>query len=133
VIGALGLRRSVGEPVGVAAHRRRRARLTRRLQPASDLTAPDVDEAATRLHDDYPIDDHRVMPTALGNIIRSAEDYGYHRYGFDSIYLWPRLAAVLPAEYLDDVDRAIIEYQTPLMVSFWSVGRLRRVILDRDG
>lgn len=114
-----------GDPPGVAGHRRRYLRLQRRAaltdkratrKPGSAYEA----EPAALLHDDYPPDAHRVLPTALGNIIRAAEDYGYHRYGFDVIYLWPRLTVVLPPDYLDDVERAVIEYQTPLMVSFGS-------------
>ena len=113
------------DPPGVAGHRSRFLRLQRRAASADQATTRKPGSAyeaepTALLHDDYPPDGHRVLPTALGNIIRAAEDYGYNRYGFDVIYLWPRLTVVLPPDYLDDVERAIIEYQTPLMVSFGS-------------
>jgi hypothetical protein len=118
-----------GKPLGIAAHQRRCHTIWKRAQS----TAEAPDEAAARpgsayetrapadvLYDRYPADIDRVMPTALGNIIRSAEDYAYRRYGFDVIYLWARLTVVLPPEYLDDVEQSVIEYQTPLMVSLGS-------------
>lgn len=115
---------------GIAGHQWRRQRLRQRAieEQAERMTGsgptgsvydqePDVE-----LYDSYPLDPNRVMPTTLGNILRAAEDYGYHRYGFDSIHLWPRLTAVLPEEYLLDVEKSIIRYQTPLMVSFGFAG-----------
>ena len=113
---------------GVSAHLRRRQRLADKAERARAVTGleesgkdyPYDPEPLGELYDHYPPQSHRVLPTALGNIIRASEDYGHHRYGFDTIHLWPRLAAVLPGTYVTDVERAIIEYQTPLMVSFGS-------------
>jgi hypothetical protein len=110
---------------GIAAHQGRCSRLRERSASSPSTTSPESSSeygmrAALKLYDNYPPNLDRVMPTTLGNIIRAAEDYGYDRYGFEIIYLWSRLAAVLPAEYLTDVERSIIEYQAPLMVSFGS-------------
>jgi hypothetical protein len=37
-----------------------------------------------------------VMPTRLGNVLKSAELYPHLRYGMDGVLFWPRLYAVLP-------------------------------------
>jgi hypothetical protein len=79
-----------------------------------------VNDPTIRKYERYPSDPHRVLPTSLGNLIRSDEDYAALRYDFEIISLWPRLATVLPTDHLQDVERAEIEYQTPLVVSFWS-------------
>ncbi|HEV2915328.1 MAG TPA: SAF domain-containing protein [Pyrinomonadaceae bacterium] len=49
----------------------------------------------------FPAEPDEVMPTRLGNIIRSAELYPWTRYGIDSVALWPRLHALLPAEFIE--------------------------------
>lgn len=109
-------------PLGKAAHQRRFIKLKARAtaQAGGAPSSTHEGDPAAELYDDYPPDLHRVMPTGLGNLIRATEDYCHDRYGFDTIHLWPRLTVVLPPEYLGDVERALIEYQTPLVVSFWS-------------
>lgn len=44
-----------------------------------------------------------VKPTRLGNIIRAAEIYPWKRYEIDAVVMWPRLHAVLPKEFLDQL------------------------------
>ncbi|MEV1241345.1 hypothetical protein [Nonomuraea sp. NPDC049750] len=44
----------------------------------------------------YPVEESRLMPTALGNILRGAEDHSRDRYGIDGVTAWPRLYATLP-------------------------------------
>ena len=41
-------------------------------------------------------DNGRLLPTRLGNILRSAEDRCAQKYGLDAIICWPRLWLVLP-------------------------------------
>ncbi len=36
-----------------------------------------------------------LMPTAIGNIIKSFEDYPVKRYGIDAVNLWPRMFNIL--------------------------------------
>ena len=111
---------------GVAGHQRRLARMRSRDDPAirsadsAAIAAAYETEPAVRTHYGYPQVMERVLPTSLGNILRAAEDYAEHRYGFDIIHLWTRLSVVLPPDYLADVDKAIMEYQTPLVISFGS-------------
>ena len=45
--------------------------------------------------DKVTLDEGEIMPTQLGNILRSAE-YSCKRYGIDSVTLWPRLLHVIP-------------------------------------
>lgn len=45
-----------------------------------------------------------VLPTQLGNVIRSFESYPDVQYGMDSIVLWPRLIAVIDKEYAAAID-----------------------------
>ncbi len=40
----------------------------------------------------------RLLPTALGNVLRAMEDRAGARYGIDAIAMWPRLYPVLPKE-----------------------------------
>jgi hypothetical protein len=63
-------------------------------------------------------DEDEVMPTTLGNILRAGERYADSRYGIDTIYFWPRLYPLLPAQFQADYEEYIINYEFPLVVSF---------------
>jgi len=52
----------------------------------------------------YPDDRSLILPTRLGNAIRSFEYYSDREYGIDSIEIWPRLVAVIPKEYAVSID-----------------------------
>ncbi len=54
----------------------------------------------------YPHRRDLVLPTRLGNVIRSFEAYPDVQYGMDSITLWPRLVAVLDKEYAAIIDES---------------------------
>lgn len=45
-----------------------------------------------------------VLPTRLGNTIRSAENYSERQYNMASISLWPRLIAVINKSYAEVMD-----------------------------
>lgn len=47
----------------------------------------------------YPVDESRLMPTALGNVLRGAEDHSGDRYGIDGVTAWPRLYPTLPDSF----------------------------------
>jgi hypothetical protein len=47
-----------------------------------------------------------VLPTRLGNVIRSFENYTERQYGMAAITLWPRLVAVLEPSYAEVIDSA---------------------------
>jgi hypothetical protein len=53
-------------------------------------------EDLKRAVDEYPDEEHLVLPTRFGNVFRAIEVYSWVIYGIDAIALWPRLVAVLP-------------------------------------
>jgi hypothetical protein len=62
-------------------------------------------EEAARLRDKYPSKSNRVMPTALGNRLRRAEDLAGQAYGIDAVTAGPHLALLATADvrmYYDD-------------------------------
>lgn len=103
----------------MAAHQRRLQRLYRRATSGGEVAKLDADPHHLA-YDRYPSQIDRVLPTSLGNVIRAGEDYGPRRYGFNTIYLWPRLVTVLDDAFVRDLERTIMRYQLPLVVSFWS-------------
>jgi hypothetical protein len=54
----------------------------------------------------YPTEISDVLPTAFGNAIRAFEVYPRDTYGADSISVWPRLLAVIPARFQALIDEA---------------------------
>jgi hypothetical protein len=57
---------------------------------------------------EYPRRERDLLPTRLGNIMRSAELYPGDdgRYGIDAVFFWPRLYAVLPEPMRDSLQEA---------------------------
>jgi hypothetical protein len=51
--------------------------------------------AATRLRRRFPLPDHLVRPTGLGNALAAMEDDAGRGYGWDAVVAWPRLYPVL--------------------------------------
>ena len=51
----------------------------------------------------YPKQSGLVLPTRLGNILRSAEEYPNLQYKIDWVAFWPRLVGVIDAKYLDSI------------------------------
>jgi hypothetical protein len=84
-------------------YRRRRDKYVARLRSLDPVTFP-------RLYIDYPLRESRVMPTRLGNILRSAEDHAAERYQINSVVVWPRLYVLLP----DQFTAAVADAKTPL-------------------
>ena len=58
------------------------------------------------LNDQFPTDEDGVLPTRLGNVIRSFEDYPQRQYSLEAITLWPRLVAKIDERYAAQVDDA---------------------------
>ncbi|HEX9945044.1 MAG TPA: hypothetical protein VGG03_23795 [Thermoanaerobaculia bacterium] len=58
------------------------------------------------LNTQYPDEPGAVLPTRLGNVIRSFESYPWRQYKMRAITLWPRLVARLDAAYAPQIDDA---------------------------
>lgn len=61
-----------------------------------------------------------VLPTRLGNIIRSFEEYPYRQYGMDAVSLWPRLSAIINEQYISLLDDVKITFDFMMNISFLS-------------
>jgi hypothetical protein len=64
-----------------------------------------LSRTSRRLFHDYP-EPEFVLPTRLGNVIRSFESYSSRLYEMDAIAVWPRLQAVLKKEYAEMLGEA---------------------------
>ncbi|MCP4408117.1 MAG: hypothetical protein GY807_10230 [Gammaproteobacteria bacterium] len=68
-----------------------------------------------------PDDEQDILPTRLGNIYRAAELYPYHRYGLDSVAIWPRLRQVLPDDFMVRMQELKIAVDFLLLFSLLAV------------
>ena len=88
---------------------RRRQALVGRTQLRKASATPEetaqLGAAAFQLSLRYPAKG-RLLATALGNVLRAAEDRAGNRYGYDTVVIWPRLYPILP-----DTMRAILDDQ----------------------
>ena len=75
-----------------------------RAHAAFDLRAY---QRGTRL---FPRDPAELAPTAFGNVVAASADYPRAVYGMDTYHWWPRLLALLPAEFLE----ALRSLETPM-------------------
>lgn len=62
-----------------------------------------IGTALVRLHSRFPPED-RILPTALGNALRAAEDSAGQRYGLETVVVWPALYTVLSPSVREAVD-----------------------------
>jgi ABC-type multidrug transport system fused ATPase/permease subunit len=49
----------------------------------------------------YPPERVDIMPTRLGNVLKSAERSVWHRYRLDAVLAWPRLQSAIPSEFAE--------------------------------
>jgi hypothetical protein len=68
----------------------------------------------------FPMEESSVLPTRLGNVIRSFEDYPNRQYGMAAITLWPRLLAVIESGYATAMDDARSSFDFMINTSFLS-------------
>jgi hypothetical protein len=89
------------------AKRRRRALERATKLPAGSERSPQQAEAtvaaARRLERSFP-PETELMPTQLGNVLRSAENRAGGRYGLLTVVTWPRLYPLLPEKTAAIVD-----------------------------
>ena len=88
------------------------------------ITANFNSEYGARLRDvqsNYPERRNLILPTRLGNVIRSFEFYPGREYRIDSIVMWPRLVAIIPKDYAVAVDDAKTTFDFMLNCSLLSL------------
>lgn len=66
-----------------------------------------------------PMDDDKVMPTHLGNVIRAAEDTPYQRYGLDAVRTWVHLWLVLPEVAKEQISQARAQLNSGVRSIVW--------------
>jgi hypothetical protein len=107
------------------ANRRKLWRLTTRLSRANpdDPAIDDIEglrtELAQRVVNEYP-GRALVLPTRLGNAIRSFEEYARTVYAMSSITIWPRLVGVMSKEYAATLDESKAAFDFMINASFLS-------------
>ncbi len=69
---------------------------------------------------DFPKSPSLVLPTRLGNVIRSFEHYADTEYGMDSVTVWPRLIAKIDSSYAESIDDAKTSFDSMLNFSVLS-------------
>jgi len=74
-----------------------------KAMPAYKEAVDDWNQIGRELNSRYPDDPDAVLPTTLGNVIRSFESYPYRQYRMRAITLWPRLAACMDKDYAEQI------------------------------
>lgn len=62
-----------------------------------------------------------LMPTKLGNLLRSFEQKPQERYGLDAIICWPRLWILLPAELQTELTEARNALNDAVQIWIWGL------------
>ncbi len=73
-----------------------------------------------KLYSEFPNERALVLPTRLGNIMRSYECYPEVQYSMSAIPLWPRLIAVIKSDYATAIDAAETSFSFMLNCSMLS-------------
>jgi hypothetical protein len=72
----------------------------------------------------FPAED-RLLPTTLGNVLRSAEDRVPVRYGLDSVVIWPRLFPLLPESFAKDLEDEVTQLDVSIRLTVtWAAAGL---------
>lgn len=91
-------------------------RLSDGLNPAESRKYQKLDHKLMHL----PEND-ALMPTRLGNLLRSFEQKPQERYGLDAIICWPRLWILLPAELQTELTEARNAVNDAVQIWIWGV------------
>jgi hypothetical protein len=73
-----------------------------------------------RINNAFPNESYLVLPTRLGNIMRSFETYPFRQYKMAGVPLWPRLRAKIDKEYAAAIDDAKTPLDFIINISFLS-------------
>jgi hypothetical protein len=87
-----------------------------------------------------PAREKLIMPTSLGNVLRSAESRPKDKYGLDAIVCWPRLWMLLPETARQDLgdtrslmDAAAIWFLWAVLFTVWTVVHPVAIVLAIAG
>lgn len=117
----------------IERHRARRQTLKQRYDSS---TVPAERNALLDQLLQYPVNDGDYLPTRFGNIIKTAETYGWDRYRLDLVGLWYQIIASVGSDLREDTAKArtVVDFQVcclylsaaaglSLAVTFVVVGR----------
>jgi hypothetical protein len=76
--------------------------------------------AGRKINNAFPNESYLVLPTRLGNILKSFETYPFRQYKIAGVTLWPRLRAKIDKEYATALDDAKTPLDFIINVSFLS-------------
>jgi hypothetical protein len=118
--------RRIQERLDRATQLRERMKITRKIleeNNADKNLLAELQSQRTRVsvltHSGFP-SRSLILPTRLGNAIKSFEEYPYRQYGMDAVTLWPRIIAVASKDYLTGIDDAKTSLDFFLNASFLS-------------
>jgi hypothetical protein len=97
------------------------AAATAREHARAEALAELSDRMLRRWNSAFPSEQGMVLPTRLGNTIRSFEDYPRRQYEMSAIPLYPRLLGVVEPGYASTMDDAKSSFDFMINVSFLSV------------
>ena len=83
----------------------------------------------------YPLERDRLMPTRLGNVLRSAEDRAGQRYGLQTVTMWPLLYPSVSASLTEALDglRDQLDVAVRLCVMLLVAAIVSAAMLATDG
>jgi hypothetical protein len=93
---------------------------TERWTVIQDLILNEYTHVMEKFRREFPTRQWLILPTRLGNVIRSFEYYPTREYGIDGVEMWPRLIAQIEKEYAVIVDDAKISFDFMLNCSVLS-------------
>jgi hypothetical protein len=130
----------LGTAWALKRQRRRKNRLLRaaQLPTGSALTDAAVQQAGAasyRLRRRFPIPDHLLQPTTLGNVLAAMEDTAGRAYGLDAVTAWPRLYPVLgeAVKSLVDDRRDAMDAEVRMAATMAFTALVALVLLLRSG
>jgi hypothetical protein len=115
-----------GDPHDPWVQRRNRlSQITAQLDATIARQAGEVEEQRLKLSHDlflyYPPARDDVMPTKLGNVLKSAEMYAWRRYRLDAVVIWSRLQPLLPKEFAEPFQSAQMYLDLMVTLSAFSL------------
>jgi hypothetical protein len=117
------------------AYERAIARQQRRYDPiaaaaASRQRSPERSEALKKLNSEYPASRADLLPTRLGNIIRSFERHPRQRYNLNGIYTYPRISPLLSEAERENITDARTDLAFFLNIALLAVATGAYVLAD---